>query len=610
MGLSKEILLTIKDYEINLDQEIKFYEYDTINLCFSIMEYGIIVKDGVSVNKLMPIQALKAYILIETPDKTDYAEATMVENNRVVFNLGNRYSRFIGVGRMQIVIKDSDGCRITLPEFPFEIRESINSDWDDELSVFTTEKNDIIIVDGIGRPIETTKISELDEAEELSQNSYTMIVDEDGNKKTKISTITKDVNDRLDNVVSDVNELLETKADISSIPTKVSQLTNDSGYLTTHQDISGKVDKIEGKGLSTNDYTTEEKNKLSGLSNYTHPTSHSATMIVQDETHRFVTDSEKSTWNNKLNLTLGTSSTTAYRGDYGNIAYTHSQSTHAPSNAQKNSDITKSEIESKLTGDIGSHSHSQYAKQSDLVDMSSYKTLTLGVHTDGFIYLFKDGQPMGGGISQTVIMGDTDTNPDLDADVVGYVDSDKTIVLNGTLGSGVYTLCYELENGEIITIGELNLTSSNTSYINLAKPYDADWHDNKRWSKSANSPVDQEGFYVTNVIEARKGDVLRVKGIDLYNVTGSEKGLIVGFTDDGTLCSYAVTAFTKSESKDGVKEAVTKDGDIFTYTLFHDSNGQQSGNTECSSIRISAPLLNGYDKSGVIITVNEEIPIS
>lgn len=31
---------------------------------------------------------------------------------------------------------------------------------------------------------------------------------------------------------------------------------------------SGKVDKIEGKGLSTNDYTTEEKTKLAGLSNY------------------------------------------------------------------------------------------------------------------------------------------------------------------------------------------------------------------------------------------------------------------------------------------------------------------------------------------------------
>lgn len=36
--------------------------------------------------------------------------------------------------------------------------------------------------------------------------------------------------------------------------------------------FEGKVDKVDGKGLSTNDYTTAEKNKLSGLSNYTHPT--------------------------------------------------------------------------------------------------------------------------------------------------------------------------------------------------------------------------------------------------------------------------------------------------------------------------------------------------
>lgn len=32
--------------------------------------------------------------------------------------------------------------------------------------------------------------------------------------------------------------------------------------------LNGKVDKVAGKGLSTNDYTTAEKNKLAGLSNY------------------------------------------------------------------------------------------------------------------------------------------------------------------------------------------------------------------------------------------------------------------------------------------------------------------------------------------------------
>ena len=35
--------------------------------------------------------------------------------------------------------------------------------------------------------------------------------------------------------------------------------------FATITDLNGKVDKVDGKGLSTNDYTTAEKNKLSGV---------------------------------------------------------------------------------------------------------------------------------------------------------------------------------------------------------------------------------------------------------------------------------------------------------------------------------------------------------
>lgn len=79
---------------------------------------------------------------------------------------------------------------------------------------------------------------------------------------------------------------------------------NRKGYLTEHQDISGKVDKVEGKQLSTEDYTTLEKAKLSnveeGANNYTHPNTHVAKMIEQDFNHRFVTDEEKNKWNSKV----------------------------------------------------------------------------------------------------------------------------------------------------------------------------------------------------------------------------------------------------------------------------------------------------------------------
>jgi hypothetical protein len=63
-------------------------------------------------------------------------------------------------------------------------------------------------------------------------------------------------------------------------------------------------------------------------------------------------------------IALGETSATAYRGDRGKIAYDHSLAAHAPSNAQKNSDITKAEIEAKLTGAITSHTHSAYVPTS------------------------------------------------------------------------------------------------------------------------------------------------------------------------------------------------------------------------------------------------------
>jgi hypothetical protein len=46
----------------------------------------------------------------------------------------------------------------------------------------------------------------------------------------------------------------------------------------------------------------------------------------------------------------------AYEPKNANIQ-AHVVAAHAPSNAQKNSDITKAEIEAKLTGEIDSHSH-------------------------------------------------------------------------------------------------------------------------------------------------------------------------------------------------------------------------------------------------------------
>lgn len=46
----------------------------------------------------------------------------------------------------------------------------------------------------------------------------------------------------------------------------ITELQEDVKQLQT--DVKNKVDKVSGKDLSTNDYTTEEKTKLASLTNY------------------------------------------------------------------------------------------------------------------------------------------------------------------------------------------------------------------------------------------------------------------------------------------------------------------------------------------------------
>ena len=114
-----------------------------------------------------------------------------------------------------------------------------------------------------------------------------------------------------------------------------------------NQDLSGLEPKQTGKHLSTNDYITADKNKLAGIeagaNNYSHPANHAPSVITQDVSNRFVTDTEKGTWNGK-------------EPGNSNIQI-HVTAVHAPEGAQINADITKAEIEAKLTGELTSHSH-------------------------------------------------------------------------------------------------------------------------------------------------------------------------------------------------------------------------------------------------------------
>ena len=155
MALSTSITLTVSDYDIKMSRSLKFYKNDALKLIFTINYLGIDNAHGIPQKVLMPLEALSAVLFMETPDGTDSVEAGAVEGNVVTFYLNSEYTQNVGVSRMQIRLFDDDGCAITLPEFPFEIKENIYGGTD------VNFKN-VVLMDNSGNTIITEDFNQID----------------------------------------------------------------------------------------------------------------------------------------------------------------------------------------------------------------------------------------------------------------------------------------------------------------------------------------------------------------------------------------------------------------------------------------------------------------
>ena len=181
--------------------------------------------------------------------------------------------------------------------------------------------------------------------------------------------------------------------------------------------------------------------------------------------------------------------------------------------------------------------------------------------------------------------------------------------------SAITTLSDEL----VITIAESESSDIDKNKGNLADPTDSTWETDKRLATSYGYSKDNAGSILTNYIPAKQGDILRVKGLNLYGIVNSQHSAIACYSSTDTTSDssgrlnayqcYTYTSINASSSAEGVKDVVVKDGDIFTYTILLNGNGEQYstsvGNT--NYIRISAPLADGYTAEDIIITINEEI---
>lgn len=205
------------------------------------------------------------------------------------------------------------------------------------------------------------------------------------------------------------------EVDFTEIDQKISQNTAAIASNTTA--IQSKVDKVDGFGLSSNDFTSQEKTKLAGLSNYTLPTASDTvkggikvgsglTMNgeVLSATGGGMADSVE--WDNVLSkpefATVATSgayndlsgkpslSTVATSGSYNDLSnkptiptvdVTKSYvDTQLATKANASNVYTKSEVDSKVSsvyrvkGSVASYANPTWDKLSETVDLSGYAT--------------------------------------------------------------------------------------------------------------------------------------------------------------------------------------------------------------------------------------------
>ena len=147
---------------------------------------------------------------------------------------------------------------------------------------------------------EDEKLSE--DVEELRERKADKVyVDTELNKVYKKDEVftKEEVLQKIEEIIDAAPEALDTLGKLAEA------LDNDPNFATNIINLlSTKVDKVEGKVLSDENYTLAEKNKLAGIevgaNKYVHPSTHPASMITESPTRRFTSDVEKADWNSAV----------------------------------------------------------------------------------------------------------------------------------------------------------------------------------------------------------------------------------------------------------------------------------------------------------------------
>jgi hemerythrin-like domain-containing protein len=390
-----------------------------------------------------------------------------------------------------------------------------------------------------------------------------------------IEELTTRLNALANSTDSDLDQMAEIVAYIKSNKTLIDSIT--SSKVSVADIVNNLTSNVANKPLSA-----AQGVALKALIDAIEiPTKLS--QLTDDSSHRTVTDAEKTLWNAKIGQSDLQDATDAalaqakasgeFKGDKGDKG-----------------DPGKTPV--KGTDYFTSADKAEIAKQAaNMVNLAD--AISLGIASDGLIYVFINGQPVGTGIPQGQI-----------GDVFGYVDENNTIVLNGNLADGNYSVKYEKEDGSTVNIGDLVLSNGPVlaEFTNLFNPSTAIL--NKRISSSGElkdcAGCVSYGFAtITNHVPFTEDTRFYVKGADFKNSNATIKFYKYTASDGGFSNIYSgptASNITTTDVGNGVISAYVTTG-----------NAPSSVKYAAFTLRVKDTDITSDDITNIIVTLNEPI---
>lgn len=177
MSMMKKTTLTINknNSAVKLSNPLKFYKHDSLLIHFEVEKYNFEMQSYQRVNPL------HAVALIETADGEDTVETTILNGQLITLHLLPEHTHKVGTSRIQLVIRDTDGCQSATPPFQYEVEDLIND------ATLLVDEDGNIIVSGTSKPLAVSGVSgynsiaDLDEADTLYGDGDTyLLISKDG----------------------------------------------------------------------------------------------------------------------------------------------------------------------------------------------------------------------------------------------------------------------------------------------------------------------------------------------------------------------------------------------------------------------------------------------